>query len=262
MGWGWLTGMMRRREEALLFDPRSVLLRLALPMNGGLPTEARILGASANRPRIGYANINRSRVLVRLRTRLKKWAIGVLGHLPGLLRLAEVGPLGKKTGARTTAVGATRTVRVVEFRTVEGVLVEFRELPQRFEQVRDFRRAGRVGRLPEDQKEPRPTCQIAFRGMPQSVVSDLVKTSRQDVLEESPQKLDAPEPHRPLGVGAAVLVAKGDVRLVHGQKPGIADRGAEDVAREVVEHRVVAVAVMLQERDPLASPDSGRYACE
>jgi hypothetical protein len=25
MGWGWLTGMMGRREEDLLSDPRSVL---------------------------------------------------------------------------------------------------------------------------------------------------------------------------------------------------------------------------------------------
>ena len=71
--------------------------------------------------------------------------IGVSGHLPELLRLAEVGPLGKKAGVSAAAIGTRRTVWAVE-----GLLGEFRELAQRFEQARDLRRAVRVGRLPED----------------------------------------------------------------------------------------------------------------
>jgi len=50
--------------------------------------------------------------------------------------------------------------------------------------------------------------------------------------------------------------------LVHGQNPGVADRRAEHIAREVVQDGVVAVAVMFYEGDPLESPDSGRDACE
>ena len=72
-----------------------------------------------------------------------------MGHLAGALRLAEVGALGKKAGASTTAIGARR-VSVVEFRTVARVFVEFRKLAQRVEQVGDLRRAGRVAWLLEN----------------------------------------------------------------------------------------------------------------
>ncbi len=68
--------------------------------------------------------------MVGLRTRLKRMAIGILGRLPGLLRLAEVGPLSKKAGARATAIGTRRIVRVVSPLAVEGLLGEFRELAQ------------------------------------------------------------------------------------------------------------------------------------
>jgi len=89
-----------------------------------------------------------------------------LGHLPGLLRLAKVGPLGEKAGSMAAAVGTRRMVRAVE-----GLLDEFRELAQGFEQVGDFRRAGCAGRLLEDQEKPRPTCQVAFGGMPEPIVA-------------------------------------------------------------------------------------------
>ena len=108
----------------------------------------------------------RSRVLVRSRTRLKRGAIGVFGCLPGLPRLAEVGPLGEKAGASAAAIGTTGTVRAVELGVADSLIGEFRELAQRFEQVRDLRRAGRVGRPAEYQQQPRPIGLASLRGMP------------------------------------------------------------------------------------------------
>ena len=41
---------------------------------------------------------------------------------------------------------------------------------------------------------------------------------------------------------------------VHAENPGIADRRAKDVSREVAQHGVVALAVVLAEGDPLPAP--------
>ena len=50
----------------------------------------------------------------------------------------------------------------IELLAVEGLIGEFRELTQGLDEVRDLWRAGRVGRLLEDQQQPRPTCQVAL----------------------------------------------------------------------------------------------------
>ncbi len=47
------------------------LLRLALPMFGGLPPEARAFGVNHNPPHISYANINKIRPMRSRRTTFK-----------------------------------------------------------------------------------------------------------------------------------------------------------------------------------------------
>lgn len=97
--------------------------------------------------------------------------------------------------------------------------------------------------------------QASLRGVPESVIADLVKTSRQDVLQKTPEELHARQTFDAPRVGVAVLPAEGDVGLVHAEKACLADGRAEDVPRQVVEHRVIAVAVVFDEGDSLAPPD-------
>ena len=51
-----------------------------------------------------------------------------------------------------------------------------------------------VGRRRQDQEQPGTIGLVSLRGVPEPVVSDLVKAARQDVLEEVPEELDARQP--------------------------------------------------------------------
>ena len=82
--------------------------------------------------------------------RLITSTINVVDYLPRLLRLGESWPFGKEAGASTAAIGTAGTVFAVEFCVAEGFIGEFRELSQRFEQIRDLHRSGRTGRLLKD----------------------------------------------------------------------------------------------------------------
>ena len=66
---------------------------------------------------------------------------------------------------------------------VKGLIGQFHELAQDLGEACDFQRAGGVGRGRQDQKHPGPVRLVSLRGVPEPVVSDLVKPSRQDVLD-------------------------------------------------------------------------------
>ena len=68
---------------------------------------------------------------------------------------------------------------------VKGLIGEFHELAQDLGEACDFQRPGGVGRRSQDQKHPGTVGLVSLRGVPEPVVSDLVKPSRQDVLEEA-----------------------------------------------------------------------------
>ena len=90
-------------------------------------------------------------------------------------------------------------------------------------------------------------ARTTFRVVPEPVVADLVKASRENVLQESSQELNAFQSDGPQVSVAAVFPAEGNVGLIDGQDSCVGDGNAEYVAREVIEHGPVAVAVVLQE---------------
>src|SRR3984957_19641525 len=94
----------------------------------------------------------------------------------------------------------------------------------------------------EFQQEARLSGEMAFGRMPEAEVADLVQAGREDVLEEAAHELMALQ-----GAGAAarrfaVLVANGDGALIERHDAGIGDGGAEDVAGEIAQHGLGAVA--------------------
>ena len=103
---------------------------------------------------VGARSIIDGRVLVDLKTRRADKKARVSGQIASRLRQAEARPLGEECGPSAAAVGTTGPVRVVIVARVLAI-VDFGELAQRFQQVSDLQRAGRVGRLLEYQEQPR-----------------------------------------------------------------------------------------------------------
>ena len=74
--------------------------------------------------------------------------------------------------------------------------------------------------------------------MEQTESSDTVQALQRDVLQKAAQELMGGQGHRPSLVVATVTVGEGD-GVVAASKDGlVAERGAMDVAAEVVEHGV------------------------
>src|SRR5579863_10683259 len=90
--------------------------------------------------------------------------------------------------------------------------------------------------------------------MPQAEVADLVQALGQDVLEEAAHELLAGDAADPPAVGFAMLVADSDRLIVEADDSGVGDRDAEDVAGEVVEHGLLALAPGRAMDDPGLGP--------
>jgi len=93
---------------------------------------------------------------------------------------------------------------------------------------------------------------------PETIIADLVESLGQHVQTESADELDAGDA---LGVPRAcviVLVAEGDMGLVHGQEAASGDRYAEDVTGQIAQDGISPVAEVLAERAPRLLPDLGR----
>ena len=95
---------------------------------------------------------------------------------------------------------------------VTGLIGEFHELAQELGEACDFQRLGGAGRRSQHQKHPGTVGLVSLRGVPEPVVSDLVKPSRQDVLEEAPQELNARQPLDAPRTRLAVFPAEGHRR--------------------------------------------------
>ena len=112
---------------------------------------------------------------------------------------------------------------------------------------------GRRRRL-QLQHLPCPGGVVAVGGMPQAKVADLVEAARQHVLEEAAHKLFAAEPAGAPAAGPAVAVFEGDAGVLEADDAGVGDGDAEDVAGEVVEHRLLAAAPGGDVGDPVLVP--------
>jgi hypothetical protein len=117
---------------------------------------------------------------------------------------------------------------------------------------------------PAGKSVSRNRCQFGFRrgkrtdtssSLPEPVVSDLVKPSRQDVLEEASQEFPARQPLCTPRPGGTVFPAEAHMGLVHVENPCVADRRAKDIFRQIGQHGGVTMAVTLAEGDPFSSPD-------
>src|SRR4051794_33988338 len=94
--------------------------------------------------------------------------------------------------------------------------------------------------------------------MPQAEVADLVEATWQHVLEEAAHELVATEPAGAPPAGLAVLVLEADPVVVEADDAGVGERDAEDVAGEVVEHRLLTLAPGADVEDPWRVPDRVR----
>src|SRR3954451_5670121 len=94
--------------------------------------------------------------------------------------------------------------------------------------------------------------------MPQAKVADLVEAARQHVLEEAAHELVAAEPAGASLAGLAVLVVEADPVVVEADDAGIGERDAEDIAGEIVEHRLFALAPGADVKHPSLVPDRVR----
>ena len=107
------------------------------------------------------------------------------------------------------------------------IIVAIGEFAQRFDQVCNLYHAVCIGRPLEHQEQPGSVCKVSLGRVPQSIVADLVKTTRQDVLEKTPQELDAGQPDGSPRVGASILRAEHHVGVVHAENPCLTDRDPE-----------------------------------
>ena len=181
--------------------------------------------------------------------------------------MSELGPpetriLSEKPRPATPAVGTARQGRVMFGPLVAGLIAWVDGLAQHIAEAYAPGWLHGVGRRRQNQKQPGTIGLLSLRGMPEAVVSNLVKAARQDVLKKAPEKLN---PRQPLGaprVGGAVFPAEGDMRLIHAENPCVGDRRAKDIPRQIAHNGVVTTAVVLAEGDPLPSPDAGRDRLE
>jgi hypothetical protein len=101
---------------------------------------------------------------------------------------------------------------------------------------------------------PHPAGVVALRGMPQAEVADLVEAARQHVLEEAAHELVAAQAAGSPAAGLAFLVLDRDRSVVEADDPGIGKSDAKDVAGEVFEHGLLAVAPRGDVEDPWPAP--------
>src|SRR5208337_4804294 len=107
----------------------------------------------------------------------------------------------------------------------------------------------------ELQHLPYPGGVVALRGMPQAEVTDFVEAARQHVLEEAAHELVAAEAAGAPAAGLAVLVLDRDRLVVEADDASIGERDTKDVAGEVVEHGLFAVAPSGDIENPRLAPD-------
>src|SRR4029077_13123285 len=102
-----------------------------------------------------------------------------------------------------------------------------------------------VSRCHQHQKQPGTIGLLSLRWVPESVVSDSVKALRQDVLKEAPEELNAWQPLSTPRACISVFPAENHMGLVHAENTRVANRRPKDISRQIGQHGVVTVAVVL-----------------
>ena len=145
---------------------------------GGMVVARRVAGMVGWPECLGFESAGaqhfRSRVLGGWKTRFSSDDIHVFArrihvsmYAAEPLWHAGLRPLAEKHRPRAAAVGTTWAVGVVVALVDHAlVVVDGDKLTQCFQQVRDLRQAACVGRLLEDQQQPRATGQVALRVVP------------------------------------------------------------------------------------------------
>src|SRR3954454_10462838 len=119
-------------------------------------------------------------------------------------------------------------------------------------------RQVRLGRRLELQHLPPPSGVVALHRMPQAAVADLVEAARQHMLKEAAHERLAAEPAGSSPTGLAILVLDPDRLVVEADDAGVGERDPEDVAGEIVEHRLFTIAPGADVKDPRLLPDRVR----
>src|SRR5271165_352211 len=124
----------------------------------------------------------------------------------------------------------------------------------------EFREFQRRKGAPSHYRHLAITSQMASWsfGMPQAEVTDFVEAARQHMLEEAANKLVAAETTGMSAASLAVLVLDRDRLVVEADDPGVGESDTEDVAGEVVEHRLFAIAPGADVKHPAFAPDRVR----
>ena len=106
-------------------------------------------------------------------------------------------------------------------------------------------------------------------GMPETEIADLVEALGKDVLEEAAHELAAFHATGAPTRRFTMLVSDGDGVMVEGDEASIGDGDAKDVAREVIEHGLRALAPTGDVNDPGCGPGGivggdqiGTFACQ
>ena len=128
---------------------------------------------------------------------------------------------------------------------------------------RHWLRAGRLewrndrvglGQRLELQHLPYPGGVVALSGMPQAEIANLVEAAWHHVLEEAAHELIAAEVAGSCAAGLAFPVFDADGLVVEPDDAGVGESDAKDVAGEVAEHRLFAVAPGGDMEDPWCAP--------
>ena len=115
-------------------------------------------------------------------------------------------------------------------------------------------RGWRCGGVVEQQHQPGPGGEIAFGRVPQAEVADLVETLGQHVLEETTDELVASDAARAPAGRFALRASEGHGILIEREDARVSDGDAEDIAGEIVEHGLLALASGRDVDDPRFAP--------
>ena len=119
-----------------------------------------------------------------------------------------------------------------------------------------------TARLSLRRSRPTDTRQACVRegapdgGAPEAGMPHLGTAGREHMLEEAVEKLDARQPHPAQRLGPVVAIAEGDLAGLDPLQPAVADRDAEHVPPQVVEHLRAATS-RLAMHHPVRLPHGG-----
>ena len=105
---------------------------------------------------------------------------------------------------------------------------------------------------------PHPVGAVAVPRMPQPEVTDLVEAARQHMLEEAAHEFMAAQTAGSPATGLAFPVLDGDRFVVETDDAGVGESDAKDIAGEVLEHGLFAVAPGGDVEDPALTPHGVR----